>query len=116
MSSVADCLVTLPRAIKIGAYDWAVVLEPGNGDLYGQACFDIRQIKLWPEALNNASHTAGIVLHECLHVIFDNHNLGRNMRKADEREEMIVLGFEAGLVSLFRDNPKLVSWLKKSLK
>ena len=68
-----------------------------------------------PENLTSPSHVVGVALHECLHVIFDAHNLGKMKRDKEEREEAIVMGFEAGLVSLFRDNPKLLTWMKKWL-
>jgi hypothetical protein len=62
-----------------------------------------------------AGHAVGITLHECPHVIFDNQGLEHMKKRKDDREEQIVLGFEAGLVSLFRDNPKLLTWMKKYL-
>jgi len=37
-------------------------------------------------------------------------------RGKDAREEAIILGFEAGLVSLFRDNVPLLIWMKKWLR
>jgi hypothetical protein len=54
----------------------------------------------------------GTVIHELLHVIYDNEAI------EDKRssEEAIVVSFETGLVSLFRDNPKLLNWIKRGLK
>lgn len=117
---VTLCLRVMPKKLKIGAYDWTVILQPGDGDgkeaLCGQAHFDIQQLWLFPKHLTGPDHVVGIVLHECLHVIFDNHGLSQMKRKKDDREEQIILGFEAGLISLFRDNPRLLTWMKKWLK
>lgn len=37
------------------------------------------------------------------------------IKRGKDREEQIICGFEAGLVPLFRDNPKLMNWMKKWL-
>lgn len=117
---VALCLQRLPKKLKIGAYDWRVVLEEGD-DKHGEADFEFHILKLWPTTLRSPAHVVGILLHECLHVIFDNEDLldtiaGIRVHNADDDEETIVVGFEQGLVSLFRDNPKLLTWIKKCLK
>lgn len=113
--AMANCLKTLPRKIKIGAYDWTVVQKEEDVSLCGQTHFDVLQIWLFPQYLTSPNHVAGILLHECLHVIFDNQGLGQLKRDKEDREEQIVMGFEAGLVSLFRDNPRFVNWTKKWL-
>ena len=111
---VNACVRSLPTTIKIGAYDWSVMLLDGSdGDLYGQADFSVHHIRLWPDNLTSHGHAVGIVLHECLHVIFDNEGMGK---KLNRKEEIIIKGFESGLVSLFRDNPKLLTWMKKWLR
>jgi hypothetical protein len=112
---VSACVRRLPKTIKIGPYDWQVRVMEGAEGLCGQADFETSQLRLWPENLTSPSHVVGVALHECLHVIFDAHNLGKMKRDKEEREEAIVMGFEAGLVSLFRDNPKLLTWMKKWL-
>jgi hypothetical protein len=103
----------LPKRIKIGAYDWQVVVETEGDDTYGQSDFEKRSLRLWPHLLTSPAHAVGIVLHECLHVIYDNYAV-KKVRK--NKEEATVLAFEEGLVSLFRDNPKLLTWIKKCLK
>jgi hypothetical protein len=112
---VVACVRGLPKTLKIGPYDWQVRVEDGAADTCGQADFEFHHLRLWPANLTSPSHVVGVALHECLHVIFDAHNLGKMKRDKEEREEAIVMGFEAGLVSLFRDNPKLLTWMKKWL-
>jgi hypothetical protein len=111
-----DCLLSLPGKIKIGAYDWSVAVHADMDDKCGQADFETHTIRIWQDNLTSPNHAVGIVLHECLHVIFDNEKLSKLKKDKEEREEQIVLGFESGLVSLFRDNPKLVNWMKKWLR
>jgi hypothetical protein len=116
MADVAQCIAALPRTIKIGAYDWKLIVAEGESELAGQARFASDELAVWPANLTSPAHAVGVVLHECLHVIFDNNGIGKMKRKKDEREEAIILGFETGLVSLFRDNPKLLTWMKKWLR
>ncbi|WP_036048659.1 hypothetical protein [Bradyrhizobium sp. Tv2a-2] len=112
--NVATCLQGLPRTLKIGAYDWAVVVIDGEHDLCGQAVFAEDQIRLWPANITTPGHAVGIVLHECYHVIYHNESL-RTKRLNGSREEAIVAGFEIGTISLLRDNPKLLTWMKRWL-
>lgn len=113
------CVAELPTAVKIGAYDWDVTLMyddgPDSETLCGQADFEPRKLRIWPKNLTSPAHAAGIVLHECLHVIFDNQGLEHMKRGKEDREEQIVLAFEAGLIALYRDNPRLLAWMTKWL-
>ena len=114
-----QCLKELPRVLKIGPYDWAVVKYDESGPEFttcGQTDFETQEIILWTSMLPNTSTVVGTVLHECLHVIFENEKLGKLKKNKSAREEQIVLGFEAGLISLLRDNPKLLRWMLKWLK
>ncbi len=109
----------MPKKLKIGAYDWHVIIEavtPEEDDKCGQALFATNHLKVWPENLTSPSHLVGVVLHECLHVIFDNEKLEKLKKSKEDREEQIIAGFESGLISLFRDNPKFVVWMRKHLK
>lgn len=116
--NVEALLKVLPKKIKVGAYDWHVKILEGN-DKCGEADFEFHHINLWPEALVDAAHTVGIVIHELLHVIYDNEDLHFNQVGSvdpDALEEEIVVGYEQGLVALYRDNPRLLTWIKKGLK
>jgi hypothetical protein len=116
MSTLEECLGGVPKTIKIGPYDWKVVLEAGDEGDRGEANFDHHHIRIWPHNLADPQKAVGVVLHECFHVVFDNQGLGKLPRGKEDREEQIVLAFEAGLVALFRDNPKLFTWMRKWLK
>lgn len=110
---VEALLRTLPRKIKVGAYDWRIVLNDGDNENHGQADFEFHRINLWPETIIDPVHCVGIVFHELLHTIFGDRGL--DTPEADF-EEQIVIGFETGIVSLYRDNPKLLTWIKRGLK
>jgi hypothetical protein len=116
---VTAILRTLPRKIKVGAYDWRVVIKDGPSDCHGEADFTTHFISLWPETLADGPHAVGVVIHELLHVIYDDRNVVEvisNGDDTDDQEESIVLAFESGLVSLYRDNPKLLTWIKRGFK
>jgi hypothetical protein len=116
---VTAILRTLPRRIKVGAYDWRVVIHDGPDDKYGEADFATHHINLWPENLIDGPHAVGVVIHELLHVIYGDRNVIEVLSNGDdteEHEEGIVLAFENGIVSLYRDNPKLLTWIKRGFK
>jgi hypothetical protein len=104
-------LRTLPRRIKVGAYDWRIKVDPGPSEDYGETNFDKAEITLWPANHQSPERLVGTVIHELLHVIHDDKAV-----QQDAEEEMVVVAFEQGLVSLFRDNPKLLNWIKRGLK
>jgi len=114
--ATAACLKSLPSKIKIGPYDWTIVLQDTEEALLGQTWPGTCNIALWPKNLTSAAQVVGIVLHECSHVIFENQGLSHLKRDKEEREEQIVCAYEAGMIGLFRDNPKLLTWMKKWLR
>jgi hypothetical protein len=110
---VEAVLKTLPRRIKVGAYDWRIKVDTGPSEDYGETDYDKAEITIWPANHQSPERLVGTVIHELLHVIYDNEELAGAV---GEIEETIVVGFETGLVSLFRDNPKLLNWIKRGLK
>ena len=99
MAPESEVFLKLPRTLKVGAYNWVVVLENEiDNDHCGQADFEKHTIRIWPFNITSPDHLVGIILHECLHVIFDNEKLGTLAREKEAREEQIIVGFEAGLV------------------
>lgn len=111
---VEALLRTLPRKLKIGAYDWRVIVEEGENEDLGNTVWDTYRILIWPEMFPSTQHAVGTILHEILHVIHDNEDIEQTDRLYCEEE--VVSGFETGLISVFRDNPKLLTWIKRGLK
>lgn len=114
---VEALLRTLPRKIKIGAYDWRVEINEGTSENYGQAVYDRNELHLWPEMFLGPAQTVGIVIHELLHAVIDDRDLMPDFRRIlANQEEALVTGLEIGLITLLRDNPKLLTWIKRGLK
>jgi hypothetical protein len=113
---VEAVLKTLPRRIKVGAYDWRIKIDTEPSEDYGEANYDKAEITVWPANHQSPERLVGTVIHELLHVIYENEQLAGAGVVSREPEERIVGGFETGLVSLFRDNPKLLNWIKRGLK
>jgi hypothetical protein len=101
---VEAVLRTLPRKIKVGAYDWRIKIEPGVSEDFGETNYDDAQVTVWPESHQSPDRVVGTVVHELLHVI------------DPDLEEETVVKLENGLISLLRDNPKLLTWIKRGLK
>lgn len=108
---------TLPRKLKVGAYDWRIVLKEGVSPDYGLAVYDKNELHLWPDMFLQPAHGVGVVVHELLHAIIDDRDLMPDFRRRlANQEEALVTGLEIGLITLFRDNPRLVTWIKRGLK
>lgn len=108
---------TLPKRLKIGAYDWTVVVNEGVSENYGQAVYDKNELHLWPDMFLGNAQAVGIVIHELLHAVIDDRDLMPDFRRRlANQEEALVTGLEIGLITLFRDNPRLMTWIKRGLK
>lgn len=107
---VEALLRTLPRKVKVGAYDFRIRIVEGESPEWGEADVDTQTVSVWPEDMANPAFLVGIVLHELLHVIYHYESL------EGKDEEAVVTGYEVGLISLYRDNPKLLTWIKKGLR
>ncbi|WP_316172980.1 hypothetical protein [Bradyrhizobium sp. SZCCHNRI2049] len=101
---VQALLRTLPRKIRVGAYDWRIKVEAGVSEDYGETDYDNAVVAIWPEEHQSPDRLVGTLVHELIHVI-----------DPDLGEETVVK-LENGLISLFRDNPKLLTWIKRGLK
>lgn len=117
---VEAVLKTLPRRIKVGAYDWRIKIDTNPSEDYGETNYDKAEITIWPANHQSPERLVGTVIHELLHVIYDEKEIGDVVDNppagAVDGEEEVIVGFETGLVSLFRDNPKLLNWIKRGLK
>lgn len=110
-------LTSLPRRVKVGAYDYRIELAPKLPDEDGGRTwgfcdpnnyilhfFDLHEAPS-PEWL------IGTVLHEILHAVWDERGIGKR-----PDEEKAVSKLEVGLLNFMRDNPKMMNWMKKGLK
>jgi hypothetical protein len=109
-----EALEKLPKALKIGPHVYTVRLVDGIPGEEGEITFaQIDTSALLIEVIRNcpsSSIVAGHVIHECLHGIWHERNLGKR-----PDEEKVVLQFESGLIQLAQDNPKFFRWFLKCI-
>lgn len=115
---VANLLKTIPKSLKVGAYDFTVstfpdfLVGPDEQQKWGLCSFSELKLSVGnTEGMPSSQMFVGVLLHEVLHAIWSNQNL-----KNKETEENVILAMEVGLISLFRDNPGFLDWIKKGLK
>lgn len=106
-----------PKTVKVGPYTYDVFLESSEtnqdlGNCYGYHDFDELSIVIRKEL--PLSLQRGVLLHELLHALYDVSELDEthiNEEKKAHVEEVVVSRLTAHLLSLVRDNPKLVEYL-----
>lgn len=105
----------LPDTIRIGPYRYRVVVDQAVVDaasreasahLCGSANHIEQTISLSPKLGPDAR--AEVLLHECIHGIFEQASIGRGL-KGDVERVVEVLGY--GVLDLLRRNPDLVAYL-----
>lgn len=114
---VEAVLRTLPRKVKVGAYDYRIRLHEKLTEDDNWGDYDTRAMEIniyGTEEMPSAVFLVGVVLHELLHAIWAVEIV--DLVGDGDHEEYVVSNFETGLVSLFRDNPKLLTWFKRGLK
>lgn len=111
----------LPKTIKIGHKSYS--LNRPKGVLYsakGEEAWGLNRAA--EQAIDVSSKLpcksleAEVVLHECLHGLFDHFELQQLESMTDTREEFLVSTLSRGLVMVFHDNPKLMSYLVEAVK
>ena len=105
-----DALASMPKKIKVGPHTYIVrIVENLQGDM-AEIDTDAQSIEIVSSAAS-APQVVGRLVHELLHAIWQDRDLGK---RADE--ERVVLQYESGLIQLFQDNPKLLTWIRRGLK
>ena len=112
--TAAEALDSIPSPIKIGVNRYAVevvdIIDPNDNDCCAIIEPETQIIKL-VRSHTTAMRVVGSLLHEVLHGIWDDRGLPN---KPDE--ERVILQLESGLVQLFHDNPKLLTWIKRGIR
>ena len=108
-----EAMATVPKTIKIGPHTYSITIVDVVSDGSDSRAFVDNQAQAIEIARSNASSSAavGSLIHELLHAIWDDRNLGKR-----PDEERVVLAFESGLVQLFQHSPKLLTWIKRGLR
>jgi len=98
--------VKLPPSIVVGPHTYSVTTDGISDDLVGDT--DCTQLIIRVRAGLPESVTAEVLIHECLHALWD----GTPLRCMDsEVEESVVSALAPGLLELLRRNPKLLAVL-----
>lgn len=105
----------VPTKIKVGANDYKVTTfkecqTDETGEYRGRVRYRDRTMHIVQDSI--AIDTADTVLHETLHCVVDHYGL-HNILK--ENEEQTVSQLSSGLIMVFRDNPKLLDYLKEAV-
>lgn len=113
---LADMYNTIPKELEIGPWPYKVELTPElikgeAGNVLGQCHRNEHWIKVAVPGMPSPAAAVGLLLHESLHGIWANADLGQKAK-----EEDVVLAFEIGLVQLLKHNPDLLKWITKGLK
>lgn len=111
---LAAWLNVAPKVLRIGAYDHTLEFIDGwvPHDKTGENCWgqykpSCRQLTVAvPDEVSQPVEIASTVLHEILHAIWYERELGSTKVK----EEEAVRNIEAGLMGFFRQNPSFLKW------
>lgn len=93
----------LPKAIKVGPFTYQVREWNGGGD-HG-AC-DSDELVISVDSTKPTEQIKNTLLHEILHAVWYVWGLNK------PNEEAAVNALANGLQTVFRDNPKLIEWMK----
>ena len=108
-----EALTTIPHKIKVGPHTYTVwIVDSISCDSDARASVDPEKLSIEiVSTMASSSAVVGACIHELLHAIWADRDLGKRVD-----EEKMVLQYESGLVQLFQDNPKLLTWIRRGLK
>jgi hypothetical protein len=112
LATVADLLSALPKKLKIGTQVWQVTIIEFPPDVrkWGEIDAD-KQIITVHKFMPVRERLVETVLHEIIHGIWNARNLPEEIC-----EEQAIEHLAPGLLGVFQDNPRFVSWLRRALK
>jgi len=102
--------VKLPKHLSIAPFSYTVREDKDacvSAGVLGYCLEDVEVILIDP--LSSPGALRDTLLHESLHAIWGQTTL--NKKYSDEEEEEALLALSPRILSLIRDNPKLVSFL-----
>jgi hypothetical protein len=113
--TLPELLQIIPSEIKVGTLTYKIevvfgLLDEEGKEVSGICVFETQTIKIDGVAPSKA-WVVDTLLHELLHAVWNERGLPK---KANEERAVKTLG--TGLLGLFQDNPKLLTWIKKGLR
>jgi|TARA_R110000850_G_scaffold14139_3_gene45327 predicted nucleic acid-binding protein len=97
------------KSVKVGPTDFSIEYVPLNDELFGDFSYINSRIRI--EENLKGSALVDTVLHEILHAIW---KLGQLKDKREDEERAVAI-MATYLTQVLRDNPKMLTWLKKNL-
>jgi len=97
------------KSVKVGPTDFSIEYVPLNDELFGDFSYINSRIRIEENLKGTA--LVDTVLHEILHAIW---KLGQLKDKREDEERAVAM-METYLTQVLRDNPKMLTWLKKNL-
>jgi len=104
--------VKRPTYFKLGIFDWEIRYHTSPSDLHGETNRDTRKIDIYTNGFNEQV-IKDTLLHECLHVCFEDitETAFKMDSKADEIEEQLIRLLNPRIHSLFTDNEELRDYI-----
>lgn len=97
------------KSVKVGPTDFSIEYVPLNDEIFGDFSYINSRIRI--EENLKGSALVDTVLHEILHAIW---KLGQLKDKREDEERAVAI-MATYLTQVLRDNPKMLTWLKKNL-
>jgi hypothetical protein len=112
----------LPKKVKIGysvfkikhcrkGVDIGEVRKKGKAADFGECDFASQTIRVFGK--QGPDEFCNTILHEILHGINDIHKI---KFKSSKQEEAYVTSYADTILTLFKDNPRLLTWIQRQLK
>jgi len=97
------------KSVKVGPTDFSIEYVPLNEELFGDFSYINSRIRIEQNLKGTA--LVDTVLHEILHAIW---KLGQLKDKREDEERAVAI-MATYLTQVLRDNPTMLTWLKKNL-
>tara|TARA_R100000541_G_scaffold53380_2_gene61418 strand:- start:383 stop:682 length:300 start_codon:yes stop_codon:yes gene_type:complete len=97
------------KSVKVGPTDFSIEYVPLNDELFGDFSYINSRIRIEENLKGTA--LVDTVLHEILHAIW---KLGQLKDKREDEERAVAI-MATYLTQVLRDNPVMLTWLKKNL-
>ena len=97
------------KSVKVGPTDFSIEYVPLNDELFGDFSYINSRIRIEENLKGTA--LVDTVLHEILHAIW---KLGQLKDKREDEERAVAI-MATYLTQVLRDNPMMLTWLKKNL-
>lgn len=101
----------LPSKIRVWSHDFSVAKKEHVLDGEAIGAINCTRQEIFLRDNLKPSQEVETLIHELMHAI----TYYTNLIKDREEEEKIVDTYTAGLVSIFKDNPKLLIYIKETL-